>query len=123
MRSLRKISIVASLFAVSACSGAGYAIEHYAGVDVKRIQANGEGSRIYDKPTEGRLMITPTIGRAASVGAVQGATLGTSDGNADTMSEFESAADAYVKSRDPNCAVTRGALVINPQYEFFYECD
>jgi len=123
MGSAKKVMLLCSFFAVSACSGAGYAIENYGGVDVQRIQANGESWRIFDKPEEGRLMITPTLGRAASVGAVQGATLGMSDGGKDTMAEFESAADAYVKSRNPDCAVTEGALVITPQYEFFYECE
>lgn len=123
MARTRKFLVLASVFTLSACSGAGYAIENYSGVDVQRIQVNGESWRIFDKPNENRLMITPSLGRAASVGAVQGATFGISDGGKDTMAEFEAAADAYVQSRKSKCRVTKGALVINPQYEFFYECD
>lgn len=122
MRNIRKSVVLLGLLSVSACSGAGYAIENYAGVDVTRIEANGKIWRIFDKPNEKRLMITPSLGRAASVGAVQGATLGMSDGGKSSMNEFETVADAYIKSRNPSCEVTRGALVINPQYEFFYEC-
>lgn len=123
MERTRKFLIFVSLLMVSACSGMGYAIENYSGVDVQRIQVNGESWRIFDKPNEDRLMITPSIGRAASAGAVQGATFGISDGGKDTMTEFEAAANAYIKSRNSKCEVSKGALVINTQYEFFYECD
>lgn len=109
MARTRKFLIVARLFMLSACSGAGYAIENYSGVDVQHIQVNGESWRIFDKPNEGRLMVTPSLGRAASVGAVQGATFGISDGGKDTMAEFEAAADACVKWRNSRCGVSKGA--------------
>ena len=113
---------IASMIVIAGCSGINYAVENYSGVDVERFEANGQTWRIFDKPEEGRLMITPTLGKAAAVGAAQGATFGLSDGGASPIQYFEAAANLYIKSRDESCKVTSGSLVINPQYEFFYTC-
>ena len=113
---------IASTIAITGCSGINYAVENYSGVDVERFEANGQTWRIFDKPAEGRLMITPTLGKAAAVGAAQGATFGLSRGGASPVQNFEAAANLFIKSRDASCQVTSGSLVINPQYEFFYSC-
>lgn len=123
MKRITTFSFLGYAFLLSACGGVGYTLENYTGVQVQRIQANGETWRIFDKPGEGRLMITPSIGRAASVGAAQGATLGLSDGGRDTVQEFQAAAQAYLENRDGSCTITNGALVVSPQYEFFYVCE
>lgn len=123
MRMIMKFLVIGCALLVSACGGLGYALENYTGVSVQRIEANGEIWRIFDKPEEERLMITPSIGRAAAVGAAQGATLGLSDGGRDSFQEFKAAAQAYLESRTSGCTVTTGALVVSPQYEFFYECN
>lgn len=118
-----KFALLGSAFLLSACGGVGYALENYTGVQVERIEANGETWRILDKPEEGRLMITPSIGRAAAVGAAQGATFGLSDGGRDTFQEFRAAAATYLGNGEARCTITNGALVVSPQYEFFYVCD
>lgn len=107
---------------MTGCSGINYVVENYSGVDVEHFEANGQTWRIFDKPAEGRLMITPSLGKAAAVGAAQGATFGLSRGGANPVQNFEAAANLFIKSRDKTCQVTSGSLVVNPQYEFFYAC-
>ena len=67
-------------------------------------------------------MITPTLGKAAAIGAARGATFGLSSGGASPIEAFKAAANLFVKTRDESCEITNGALVINLQYEFFYTC-
>jgi hypothetical protein len=120
--SIKTAIAIAGVIAITGCSGINYAVENYSGVDVQRFEANGQTWRIFDKPAEGRLMITPTLGKAAAVGAAQGATFGLSRGGASPVQSFEAAANLFIKSRDKTCQVTSGSLVVNPQYEFFYSC-
>jgi hypothetical protein len=120
--SIKTAVSIASVIAMTGCTGINYAVENYSGVDVERFEANGQTWRIFDKPAEGRLMITPTLGKAAAVGAAQGATFGLSRGGASPVQNFEAAANLFIKSRDKTCQVTSGSLVVNPQYEFFYTC-
>lgn len=120
--SIKTSTAVASVIAITGCSGINYAVENYSGVDVERFEANGQTWRIFDNPAEGRLMITPTLGKAVAVGAAQGATFGLSRGGASPVQNFEAAANLFIKSRDKTCQVTSGSSVVNPQYEFFYTC-
>lgn len=120
--SIRTSIAVVSVVAITGCSGINYAVENYSGVDVERFEANGQTWRIFDKPAEGRLMITPSLGKAVAVGAAKGATFGLSGGGASPVQYFEAAANLFIKSRDESCQVKSGSLVINPQYEFFYTC-
>lgn len=118
---MNKLAMLAIL-TTSACGGLNYAMTHYSGVDIVHFSSGGKTYRVFDKPEEGRLMITPTLGDAAASGAIQGATFGLSGDPLGPQGEFRMAANAFVKSRDKSCAVTDGAKVISAQYEFFYTC-
>ena len=100
---------------LAGCSGMNYAIENYS--DIKPIQfvQSGKTFRIFDKPIEGRLMITPSIGSAA----VQGATFGAA---AAAEMTYKLAAQAYLDSTDRNCKAGDMTLVVQPQWETFYTC-
>lgn len=118
---MRKL-IVSMVLAVSGCGGINYAMTHYSGVDVVKFAYDGKTYRVFDKPTENRLMITPTIGDSAAAGLIQGGTLGLSGDPLGPQGEFRMAAAAFIAQRDDTCRVTDGAKVIHPQYEFFYTC-
>lgn len=118
---MRNLMVLAVL-GVSACGGLNYAMTNYSGVETVHFANNGKTYRVFDKPEEGRLMITPTIADAAAAGAIQGATLGISGNPLGPQGEFRIAADAFVKSKNKSCTVTDGALVVSTQYEFFYTC-
>ena len=101
---------------VAGCSGMGYALNNYSGVEVQTITGNGQSLRVFDKPEEGRMMITPHIGKAYA----QGATLGlasTAEGS------YKQAALAFLQSTGRNCTVGEMMLVVQPQWETCYTCE
>jgi hypothetical protein len=113
-------AICVALCILSGCAGLSHAMQ-YNDVAVIAFDHAGHGWRIFDKPGEGRLMITPSIGRAAGVGAATGATFGLANTQI-RREEFQGAAEAWLASTQRRCTVTEGALVIEPQWEFMYTC-
>jgi hypothetical protein len=101
---------------LAGCSGMNYAMEHYNEVDPQPITYKDQSFRIFDKPTEGRLMITPTVGNSA----LQGLTFG---GAATAQNTYKQAAAAYLGATGRTCEVTEMMLVVQPQWETFYKCD
>lgn len=117
-----KSVVVAACALLSGCAGANYAMEHYSGVPIQQFKAsNGATYRIFDKPTESRLMITSSIGDALGGGAVQGMTLGAVRPSSAAVL-FRDAAEEYLKSTGRTCTTRDTTLVIDPQYEVRYEC-
>ncbi len=109
--------------ALAGCGGINYAMEHYSGVDVQQFASGGTTYRIFDKPDENRLMITPTLGNAAAAGAIQGGTLGISGSPLGPQGEYRLASQAFLDARRQGCKVTDGSKILHPQYEFFYACE
>ena len=109
-----KKALLLTLF-LAGCSGMNYAMEHYQDVDPKPINYNGQGFRRFDKPEEGRLMITPTVGQSA----MQGLTFG---GAATAQNTYRQAALAYLSATGRTCETTEMMLVVQPQWEAFYKC-
>ena len=115
------LAIPALGIALSGCAGMSAAMQ-YSDVQVQDFQADGHPWRIFDKPTEGRLMITPSIGRAMGDGAVRGLTLGAADTDI-PKPEFQSAVQLFLDTKhSTSCAITDGYLLIRPQWEFKYHC-
>jgi hypothetical protein len=124
--------------ALSACQGMQYAMDNYKGVPVTKhavlpaggqsryIERNGktvdraEVFRIFDKPEEGRLMITPSLGASAGMGAVKGITLGGADGASEAR--MRQAAENYLAQSGRSCTTTSVDLVVQPQFEVRYTC-
>lgn len=117
-----KLATLFALGVISGCSGASYAIQHYASVPVKSFaSSSGSSYRIYDKPSENRLMITPSIGASMSGGAVKGVTWGIVNPLTGTAL-YRSTAEEFLRSRGRDCTVKKIELIIEPQYEARYEC-
>lgn len=93
-----------------------YAMKHYNEVDPEAISYEGQSFRVFDKPTEGRLMITPTVGNSA----LQGLTFG---GAAKAQNTYKQAAVAYLGATGRKCEVTEMMLIVQPQWETFYKCN
>jgi hypothetical protein len=108
---MKRFALIAVLLA--GCSGMSYALDNYSGVPVQRFSYMGQEFRVFDKPVEGRLMITPTAGEAYIGGATFGAV-----STPETV--YLQAANAFLAPR--NCKGSTIALVVKPQYETFYNC-
>jgi hypothetical protein len=99
-----------------------YAMENYTDVPITQFKYRDDTYRVFDKPHENRLMITPSIGAAAGAGAVKGLTLGLS-GPMTVESEFREVAQAYLDHNGRHCLISKGSLVVQPQWEFRYKCN
>jgi len=111
---------------LSGCgAGMQYAMDNYSGVKVVDYEVIDEDIyRVFDKPAENRLMITPSVARAAGAGALQGLTFGGADAM-DTLGpkpKFEKAALAFLASTGRTCRIVDGYLIVKPQWEFKYDC-
>jgi hypothetical protein len=94
----------------------------YGGVPVQEVEAGGHPWRIFDKPAEGRLMITPSIGRSMGEGALSGLTLGAADTEI-PKPDYQAAVAVWLKTRHGGvCTITDGYKLIRPQWEFTYRC-
>lgn len=122
MRRFRSYAAIILALLLPGCASMGYAMHHYSGVPVEQHQYGRDTWRIFDKPEEGRMMVTASIGGAVATGAVQGATLGLSGPLTGPMGAYRAAAQDYLASQGRDCTITTGGLIIEPQYEFFYEC-
>lgn len=107
---------------LAGCSGMGYAIQNYSGVKVEKHVTSEGVFRIFDKPEEGRLMITESLGAAFRHGWAEGSTLGIANPNWPTE-DMQRFAQSWLDISGRKCKITSGRLIIMPQWEFFYECE
>lgn len=119
---MRGILAAVIAVALSGCAGANYAMQNYSKVDVKSFtSSSGSTFRIYDKPLENRMMITPSIAASFGGGAVKGATFGAyNPSNSEVV--YRDAAEQYLKSTGRTCSARDVSLIFDPQYEIRYEC-
>lgn len=115
----RTISAGLAIF-LSGCAGLDAALQ-YKGTAVVRFMDDRDDWRIFDKPKEGRLMITPSIGRAAGQGFGRGITLGAVDTDI-PKPEYQRAVEGWLMAQKRQCSVTDGYKLIRPQWEFKYSC-
>lgn len=118
-RAVMAIAVLA--VALSGCAGMDAAMQ-YNDVQIQEFHANGHPWRIFDKPAEGRLMITPSIGRAVGEGFLSGLTFGAADTEI-PKPEYQAAVAAWLRQKHPgSCIITDGYKLIKPQWEFKYRC-
>jgi hypothetical protein len=115
------LAIIALGMSLSSCAGMDAAMQ-YSDVHVQDLQANGHPWRIFDKPTEGRLMITRSLGRAMGGGFLAGLSFGAADTEI-PKPEYQSAVQVWLDTKHSTaCVVTDGYKLIKPQWEFKYRC-
>lgn len=135
---MRVLAVVLVPFLGGCGAGVDYVIQNYRGTplvkheilpaDGKRYVDDGSGNvvdraktfRIFDKPAENRLMITPSLGDAVGIGAVRGLTLMDSDS---PIVVYKDAAVDWLRTTGRTCTVVDAYLIIPPQYEVKYSCE
>jgi len=119
---MKVITITALSLALTGCAGFNYAIKNYGGVHTRYFTAsNGALYRIFDKPEESRLMITPSLQNSAIHGVVRDATFGLARPmSADAP--FRQAATEFLQSTGRTCSVVSIEVVFDPQSEVRYQC-
>lgn len=120
--------LAAATLTLAGCGGMATAISEYGSVKPVAFAHGGSTWRVYDKPDDGRLMITPTIANSAASGVIGGATLGvagdplTGRSAGIPQNSFSAAATAWIKQHGASCRVTQGEVLVTPQWEFRYTC-
>lgn len=116
---MKNILALIACLAITSCGNLNYVRHEYSGVKVVKHQAPEMTVRIFDKPTDGKLMITPTLGKSAAMGAAAGSTLGIWTPGLDPF-PMQQAAQHYLDSTGRKCTITSGRLLLRPQWEFLY---
>lgn len=109
---MKLIAAATIALTLGACAGAGTAVTRYGAVQPVSFVSEGTTYRVYDKPADGRMMITPSI--ADSAGWYARSYM------FDPALEFAAAAQSFVAGR--GCHVTNAAALIGPQFEVSYSC-
>ncbi|MDV7145920.1 hypothetical protein R3X27_24860 [Tropicimonas sp. TH_r6] len=122
MQGLKAGVVFAVLVAVTGCSGLDYAVSNYSKVKPVQFTYAGNTFRVYDRPDENRLMITPQVGDRSGANALKGAAQGAAGGLAGSEGTYRSASDAYFSGTGRQCEVNRIERIVEPQWEVFYTC-
>jgi hypothetical protein len=117
-----KLTILAAALplAFASCGNLKYIVKEYHGVKVVTHAAPQATVRIFDKPAQQKMMVTPTIGKAMGMGAASGATFGLWTLGSDPF-PLQGAAQNYLDvTGRRNLRITQGRLLVKPQWEFEY---
>ena len=122
MRLIEAIGLILVAATGAGCATVQYISRNYADVPVTNVTTAYDDFRVYDKPGEGRMMITSSLGSAIGQGVIGGLTYNPAIG-ATPKPVFQEAVEKYLASAGRRCAVTDGYLLAQPQWEFRYTCD
>lgn len=119
---MKTATIAAALcLGLTGCASMEYIVKNYNDVPVVEHTTSYDTFRVFDKPREGRMMITSSIGAAAAGGFAKGLTFGAS-GTVAPKPVYQEAVESYLAKTGRACRVTDGTLLADPQWEFRYEC-
>jgi hypothetical protein len=121
MRTPRATILLAAL-ALQACAYPHYVNDEYRYIPLTNFSHESQSYRIFDKPSAGKLVITPSLAMAVSDNVIRNVTFGKYH-NTTPRETIEAAVAAYLASGGRNCTVTDAALVYDPQWEFTYTCE
>ncbi|TLD68296.1 hypothetical protein FEM03_23555 [Phragmitibacter flavus] len=111
--------ILLACLPLTSCGGFKYAVQNYRGVKVQKHHGPDFEIRVFDKPEENRMMVTPTVGRAAKEGYISGATLGLASIE-NTKAGYQKQAQDFLDHNERKMEIYKGDLVVKPQWEFWY---
>jgi hypothetical protein len=107
---------------LAACSAPQHIGDEYRNVPRTTFAFEGNTYRIFDKPSAGKLVVTPSVANAMSDQLIRKMTFG-AYGNAAPKASMESAVAAYLTSNGRKCTTDSATLVRKPQWEFAYSCE
>ncbi len=118
---MRAFALVLAL-SLGACSAPQQIADDYR--DTPRTTFTYENStyRIFDKPSAGKLVITPSVASAMGTSLLRRMTFGTY-GKAAPQAAVEAAVASYLTSNGRKCTADSATQVRKPQWEFTYTCE
>jgi hypothetical protein len=119
---MRAAMAVLAALTLAACAYPGYVNDDYRYIPLLNFSHENRSYRIFDKPSAGKLVITPSLTMAVSDTVIRNATLGRYN-NATPRPAVEAAVSAYLASNGRKCTITDASLIYDPQWEFTYTCE
>lgn len=114
---MRRLGLVLAAAAISGCSpSVGYVMDNYNHVPVVDYEhTTGLAYRVFDRPSDEKMMITGSF-KAAFGQSLAG-------GNTKEPAEnYTAAAIGWLAKQGRNCKATSTKLLLEPQYEVTYSC-
>ncbi len=107
---------------LTACSTPQHISDEYRDIPRTTFAFDNIAYRIFDKPSAGKLVITPSVASAMSDSVIRNVTFG-AYGTAAPQSSIEAAVAAYLANNGRRCTTDSATLIRNPQWEFAYTCE
>lgn len=107
---------------LSACAYPQYVNDEYRYIPLTTFAHENQSYRIFDKPSAGKLIITPSLATAMSDGIIRNVTFGRYN-NVTAREALQAAVAAYLANNGRKCTVTGANQVYDPQWEFTYACE
>ena len=118
----RTVVVSLATLALAACAYPKYISDEYRYIPLTTFAYDNNSFRIFDKPSAGKLVITPSLGDAVSDTVIRNVTFGKYN-NAVNQEKIEKAVAAYLTSNGRKCQSTGSTLLYDPQWEFTYSCE
>ena len=107
---------------LQACAYPSYVNDEYRYIPLTTFAHENQSYRIFDKPSAGKLIVTPSLATAVSDTVIRNVTFDRYN-NTTAPETIEAAVAAYLERQGRKCDITGGSLIYDPQWEFTYTCD
>nr|WP_320142422.1 hypothetical protein [uncultured Cohaesibacter sp.] len=117
---MKKLTIICVCCFLAGCSGVNRAMQF--DPKVHHVRVGDTAYRVFEHPKENVIMTTPPVAGAAARGFAKGLTLGLANTMPSEKVHEQAARDYLDQTGRSHCKITKGYLVVEPQYEFTYDC-
>lgn len=108
--------------ALQGCAYPHYVNDEYRFIPLTTFAHENQSYRIFDKPSAGKLIVTPSLATAMSDNVIRNVTFDRYN-NTTARETLEAAVAAYLARQGRKCEITGGSLIYDPQWEFTYTCE
>jgi hypothetical protein len=120
---LRPATVVAALaVALQGCAYPQYVNDEYRYIPLTTFAHENQSYRIFDKPSAGKLVVTPSLANAVSDTVIRNVTFDRYN-NTTARETLQAAVVAYLERQGRKCEITGASLIYDPQWEFTYTCE
>jgi hypothetical protein len=116
------IATMALAVALQGCAYPSYVNDEYRYIPLTTFAHENQSYRIFDKPSAGKLVVTPSLATAVSDTVIRNVTFDRYN-NTTPRETIQAAVVAYLERQGRKCEVTGATLVYDPQWEFTYTCE
>lgn len=113
---------VMALMSLAGCAYPEYVNDDYRYIPLTTFAHENRSFRIFDKPSAGKLIITPSLSTAVSDVMIRNVTFGKYN-NTTEQDKLQDAVAAYLQAQGRKCSITGSNLMYDPQWEFTYTCE